>query len=49
MKLLSFALALTVPCAVAAQQVEGTPPIPEFDKTEVMIAMRDGVKLHTNV
>jgi len=34
---------------VLAQQVEGTPPIPAFDKTEVMIPMRDGVKLHTNV
>jgi hypothetical protein len=34
---------------VVAQQVEGTPPIPAFDKTETMIAMRDGVKLHTNV
>jgi putative CocE/NonD family hydrolase len=34
---------------VLAQQTEGTPPIPAFDKTEVMIPMRDGVKLHTNV
>src|SRR5690242_7827870 len=34
---------------VVAQQVEGTPPIPAFDKTEVMVPMRDGVKLHTNV
>jgi predicted acyl esterase len=32
-----------------AQQVEGTPPVPSFDKTEVMVPMRDGVKLHTNV
>src|SRR5678815_1400165 len=31
------------------QQVEGTPPVPSFDKTEVMVPMRDGVKLHTNV
>jgi putative CocE/NonD family hydrolase len=36
-----------LPCA--AQQTEGTPPIPVFDKTEVMVPMRDGVKLHTNV
>ncbi len=28
---------------------EGTPPIPVFDKTETMVAMRDGVKLHTNI
>ena len=34
---------------ILAQQVEGTPPIPSFDKTEVMVPMRDGVKLHTNV
>ena len=27
---------------------EGTPPIPSFDKTDTMIAMRDGVRLHTN-
>jgi len=32
-----------------SQQVEGAPPIPAFDKTEVMVPMRDGVKLHTNV
>jgi uncharacterized protein len=36
--------------AFAQQQAtEGTPPIPTFDKTETMIAMRDGVKLHTNI
>ena len=30
---------------LAAQQpaTEGTPPIPTFDKTETMVAMRDGV------
>ena len=37
--------------AVPGQQpaTEGTPPIPTFDKTETMVAMRDGVKLHTNI
>ena len=36
---------------LAAQQpaTEGTPPIPTFDKTETMVAIRDGVKLHTNI
>jgi len=35
--------------ALSGQQpaTEGTPPIPTFDKTETMVAMRDGVKLHT--
>jgi putative CocE/NonD family hydrolase len=48
--LLAIALAgaaAALPCA--AQQTEGTPPIPVFDKMEVMVPMRDGVKLHTNV
>ncbi len=37
--------------ALPGQQpaAEGTPPIPTFDKTETMVAMRDGVKLHTNI
>jgi putative CocE/NonD family hydrolase len=49
MKLLSLALVAALPCATAAQQVEGTPPVPVFDKAEYMVPMRDGVKLHTNV
>ena len=53
--LAALLLALALPVAVAAprtaraQQVEGTQPIPAFDKTEAMVPMRDGVKLHTNV
>jgi putative CocE/NonD family hydrolase len=37
--------------ALPGQQpaTEGTPPIPTFDKTDTMVAMRDGVKLHTNI
>src|SRR5829696_6735642 len=42
-------VAVLLATRVAAQQTEGTPPIPVFDKTETMVAMRDGVKLHTNV
>jgi putative CocE/NonD family hydrolase len=53
MKLLAIAIALaaafTTPLTAAAQAAEGTPPIPVFDKTEYMVSMRDGVKLHTNV
>ena len=45
----SVALLLLVSAPLAAQQTEGTPPIPVFDKTETMVAMRDGVKLHTNI
>ncbi|HTE48273.1 MAG TPA: CocE/NonD family hydrolase [Gemmatimonadaceae bacterium] len=45
---LAAALSAALPLSVAAQQTEGTPPIPVFDKTEVMVPMRDGVKLHTN-
>jgi putative CocE/NonD family hydrolase len=40
---------LLVTAPLTAQQTEGTPPIPVFDKTETMVAMRDGVKLHTNI
>jgi putative CocE/NonD family hydrolase len=37
------------PRIVASQRAtEGTPPIPAFDKTDTMVAMRDGVRLHTN-
>jgi uncharacterized protein len=44
------ALALLSPTRATSQRTaEGTPPIPEFEKTETMIAMRDGVRLHTNV
>ncbi len=32
-----------------AQQTEGAPRVPTFEKTETMVAMRDGVKLHTNI
>ncbi len=39
--------AITLPGQLPA--TEGTPPIPTFDKTETMVAMRDGVKLHTNI
>ena len=46
---LSALVLLVVPCFVAAQEREGRAPIPVFDKTEVMVPMRDGVKLHTNV
>lgn len=48
---LAVALAASRGVSLAAQQqpAEGTPPIPVFDKQEVMIAMRDGVKLHTNI
>jgi len=46
---LALAAAVATAPQAAAQVVEGTPPIPAFDKTEVMVAMRDGVKLHTNV
>jgi hypothetical protein len=35
--------------AAPAQQPEGTAPVPVFDKREVMIPVRDGVKLHTNI
>src|SRR4051812_13817840 len=45
----SIALAAVVAFPAAAQQTEGTPPVPVFDKTESMVAMRDGVKLHTNI
>jgi putative CocE/NonD family hydrolase len=42
-------VALASPKLAEAQRVaEGTPPIPSFDKTDTMIAMRDGVRLHTN-
>jgi putative CocE/NonD family hydrolase len=42
-------LTLASPNLAKAQRVtEGTPPIPAFDKTDTMIAMRDGVRLHTN-
>jgi putative CocE/NonD family hydrolase len=50
----TFALALTLLTSgslartAGSQQPEGAPPVPSFDKTESMIAMRDGVKLHTN-
>ncbi|HLK23008.1 MAG TPA: CocE/NonD family hydrolase, partial [Bryobacteraceae bacterium] len=37
---------LLVACALAAQT---TPDPPPFDKIEVMIPMRDGVKLHTEI
>ena len=40
---------LTPTRATSQRTAEGTPPIPEFEKTETMIAMRDGVRLHTNV
>jgi uncharacterized protein len=42
-------LSLAPRAAATQQTTEGTPPIPSFDKTEVMVAMRDGVKLHTNI
>ena len=49
--LVGAAIVISTAATAAAQQQtpEGTPPIPTFDKQEVMIAMRDGVKLHTNV
>jgi putative CocE/NonD family hydrolase len=44
-----FTAALASPSAAKSQRIsEGTPPIPSFDKTDTMIAMRDGVRLHTN-
>ena len=50
-RVLVAALVVSRALASPAQQpaAEGTPPIPTFDKVETMIAMRDGVKLHTNI
>ena len=51
---IALARAAAVVCAnpfvapLAGQAVEGARPIPAFEKTESMIAMRDGAKLHTN-
>src|SRR4051812_34947463 len=43
------AIALVAPSPARSQRTpEGAPPIPAFDKTDTMIAMRDGVRLHTN-
>ncbi|MBC7791509.1 MAG: CocE/NonD family hydrolase, partial [Anaerolineae bacterium] len=52
--LAGFALAITVPVAITpAQTAAQTPAAPDraasFDKSEVMIPMRDGIKLHTMV
>ena len=42
-------IVLLSPSVAASQRAtEGTPPIPAFEKTDTMIAMRDGVRLHTN-
>jgi uncharacterized protein len=48
---LAAAIVVSSTARAPAQQAttEGTPPIPTFDKTETMVAMRDGVKLHTNI
>ncbi|MDB4876745.1 MAG: hydrolase CocE/NonD family protein [Gemmatimonadetes bacterium] len=46
---LCAAATLGAGAAHAQQPTEGTPPIPSFDKTEAMVSMRDGVKLHTNI
>src|SRR4051794_27948310 len=35
--------------AVAQRNPEGAAPLPTFVKTDTMVAMRDGVRLHTNV
>lgn len=46
------AVAVTLLC-VAAPRAQQTPQLPDlsalFDKTDVMIAMRDGMKLHTEI
>ncbi|HEX4683059.1 MAG TPA: CocE/NonD family hydrolase, partial [Gemmatimonadaceae bacterium] len=45
------AFSWTSPARLAAQEpaTEGRAPIPTFDKREVMVPTRDGVKLHTNI
>ena len=48
MKWSTIALVM-LPCLARAQQIEGSKPVPVFDKTEVMVPVRDGVKLHTTV
>ena len=49
-RLVIAAAILVAPLARAQEPgSEGAPPIPTFDKTETMVPMRDGVKLHTNI
>ena len=45
----SLIVSLVLPSGAQQPAAEGAPPIPTFDKVETMIAMRDGVKLHTNI
>jgi predicted acyl esterase len=39
------------PCGITFAQTPATPadPAAAFEKTEVMVPMRDGVKLHTTI
>ena len=46
--LVCAAIALSPRIVAGQRAAEGTPPIPAFDKTDTMVAMRDGVRLHTN-
>ena len=48
-KSLCFLLAILFSVSTAAQQQERPDYSKLFDKTEVMIAARDGVKLHTEI
>src|SRR5262245_15827040 len=44
-----IALALSLPIGGLTSQTPTQNPAPAFDMTEVMVPMRDGVKLHTLV
>jgi uncharacterized protein len=45
----SLSIALLLACPLAAAQQKGIQFTEIFDKREVMIAMRDGIKLHTEI
>ncbi len=47
--LMLMTLAVAPASAVGQRNAEGTAPVPTFEKTDTMVAMRDGVRLHTNV
>jgi len=49
MKLCASLIVLSLARVAAAQTPAASTPLPAFDSSEVMIPMRDGVKLHTTI